>query len=181
MIKVIIATRQSCYQIEISPEFGSFSGAFLGTFDKNKKVPRYLKKNRELFGSYFGCFWQICRNSVLFWELFQRFCIIWKLFGALFDQFWNITEFSVLFSVLFPEKLRIRENSRISGAGNRSATRKSMPQFQGPIFWKLGIWAKFPEQTLKNKNATLIHALIGSIFCNKNILCDDSFKYKKYR
>jgi len=26
----------------------------------------------------------------------------------------------VLFSVLFPEKLRIRENSRISGAGNSS-------------------------------------------------------------
>ena len=25
---------QSCYQIEISPESGSFSGAFLGTFDK---------------------------------------------------------------------------------------------------------------------------------------------------
>ena len=24
------------------------------------------------------------------------------------------------------------------------ATRKSMPQFQGPIFWKLGIGAKFP-------------------------------------
>ena len=29
---------QSCRQIEISPEFGSFSGAFLGTFDKNGKV-----------------------------------------------------------------------------------------------------------------------------------------------
>ena len=28
-------TGQSCYQIEISPEFGSFSGAFWGTFDKN--------------------------------------------------------------------------------------------------------------------------------------------------
>ena len=27
----------------------------------------------------------------------------------------------MLFSVLFPEKLRIRENSRISGAGNSSA------------------------------------------------------------
>ena len=27
----------------------------------------------------------------------------------------------MLFSVLFPEKLRIRENSRISGAGNSTA------------------------------------------------------------
>jgi hypothetical protein len=34
--KMVIA--QSCRQIEISPEFGSFSGAFLGTFDKNGKV-----------------------------------------------------------------------------------------------------------------------------------------------
>ena len=33
---------QSCYQIEISPEFGSFSGAFLGTFDKNEKVLWYF-------------------------------------------------------------------------------------------------------------------------------------------
>ena len=30
--------QQSCRQIEISPEFGSFSGVFLGTFDKNGKV-----------------------------------------------------------------------------------------------------------------------------------------------
>ena len=33
---------QSFYQIEISPEFGSFVGAFLGTFDKNKKVLWYF-------------------------------------------------------------------------------------------------------------------------------------------
>ena len=32
------------------------------------------------------------------------------------------------------------------------ATRKSMPQFQGPIFW---IGAKYPNQTWKKKNATL--------------------------
>ena len=79
--------RQSCYQIEISPEFGSFSGAFLGTFDKNKKVLWYLKKKWELFGSFFGCFWQICRNSVLFRELFQCFGIIWMLFGAFLTNF----------------------------------------------------------------------------------------------
>ena len=47
---------QSCSQIEISPEFGSFSGAFLGTFDKNGKVLWHFKKNWELFWSFFGCF-----------------------------------------------------------------------------------------------------------------------------
>jgi hypothetical protein len=47
---------QISYQIEISPEFGSFSGAFLGTFDKNEKVLWYFLKIRELFGSFFGCF-----------------------------------------------------------------------------------------------------------------------------
>ena len=36
------------------------------------------------------------------------------------------------------------------------ATRKSMSQFQGPI---LRIWAKFPDQNWKNKNATFINAL----------------------
>ena len=51
------------------------------------------------------------------------------------------------------------------------ATRKSMPQFQEPIFWKHGILAKFPDQTGKNKNATLINALIGRIFWNTNNLC----------
>ena len=79
--------KQSCSQIEISPEFGSFSGAFLGTFDKNWKVLCYFSKIWELFGSFFGCFWQICRNSVLFRELFQRFRIIWKLFGAFLTTF----------------------------------------------------------------------------------------------
>ena len=39
-----------------------------------------------------------------------------EAFWGIFDQFWNSTEFSVLFS----EKLRIRENSRILGAGNSS-------------------------------------------------------------
>ena len=56
-------------------------------------------------------------------------------------------------------------------------TRKSTPQFQGPFFfWKIEIWAKFPDQTWKNKNTTLINALIVSIFWNKNILCHDTFK-----
>ena len=49
------------------------------------------------------------------------------------------------------------------------ATRKSMLQFQGPIFWKLNISAKFNNQSLKKENATLINALIGSILWNKNM------------
>ena len=49
------------------------------------------------------------------------------------------------------------------------ATRKSMPQFQGPIFWKLGIWAKIITQTWKNWNTTFINKLIWTIFRNKNI------------
>ena len=51
-----------------------------------------------------------------------------------------------------------------------------MPQFQGPIFWKLWILAKLPNQTWGKKNATLINALIRSIFCNKNISCQGTFK-----
>ena len=47
---------QSCSQIEISPEFGSFSGAFLGTFDKNGKVLCHFFLIWELFGSFFWCF-----------------------------------------------------------------------------------------------------------------------------
>ena len=56
------------------------------------------------------------------------------------------------------------------------ATRKLMPKFQGPMFWKLGIRAKFPDKLEKNKNATLIIALIGRIFWNTNISCHGNFK-----
>ena len=56
------------------------------------------------------------------------------------------------------------------------ATRKSITQFQGPRFWKHGIWAKFRDQTWKNKNATLKNALIGSIFWNKNISRHGTFR-----
>ena len=54
-------------------------------------------------------------------------------------------------------------------------TRKSMPQFQGPIFFKLRIRAKISDQTLKKQKCYLINALIGSIFWNKNISCHDTF------
>ena len=54
--KVPVECRQSCYQIEISPEFGSFSGAFLGTFDKNEKVLWYLKKIGSFSGAFLGAF-----------------------------------------------------------------------------------------------------------------------------
>ena len=43
------------------------------------------------------------------------------------------------------------------------ATKKFMHQFQGAIFWKHLIWAKFPDQTWKTKKATLMNALIESI------------------
>ena len=56
------------------------------------------------------------------------------------------------------------------------ATRKSTLQFQGPIFWKLGIGAKFPNQTGKNMDASLINTLIWSIFWNKNISCHNTLK-----
>ena len=43
------------------------------------------------------------------------------------------------------------------------ATRKSVPQFQGPIFWKLGTGKKISQPNLKKKkNATFINALIGT-------------------
>ena len=37
-----VILEQSCRQIEIYPEFGSFSGAFLDTYDKNGKVLFYF-------------------------------------------------------------------------------------------------------------------------------------------
>ena len=56
------------------------------------------------------------------------------------------------------------------------ATRKYMPQFQGPIFLETWNSSQISLPNLKkNKNATLINALIGSIFWNKNISCHDTF------
>ena len=72
---------QSCRQIEIHPEFGSFSGAFLGTYDKNGKVLCYFKKTRELFVSFCGAFDKYVEILVL------GFGIIRKLFWSVFDQF----------------------------------------------------------------------------------------------
>jgi hypothetical protein len=60
--------QQSCYQIEISPEFGSFSGAFLGTFDKNGKGLWYFKKIRKiwkLFGAFLTNF-EIAQNFLCY-------------------------------------------------------------------------------------------------------------------
>ena len=42
--------------------------------------------------------------------------------------------------------------------------------------WDLG---QISGTNLKKKNATLINALIGSIFWNKNISCNGTFKLKK--
>ena len=55
------------------------------------------------------------------------------------------------------------------------ATRKSMPQFQRPIFLETWDMSQITQPNLKKKNATLINAIIGSIFCNKNISCHDTF------
>ena len=52
--KAVAPPSQSCRQIEISPEFGSFSGAFLGVLNNNVKILCYMRKIRELFGSFFG-------------------------------------------------------------------------------------------------------------------------------
>ena len=41
---------------------------------------------------------------------------------------------------------------------------------------RMGFEANFPTKLEKKKNATLINALIGSIFWNKNISCHDTFK-----
>ena len=57
------------------------------------------------------------------------------------------------------------------------ATRKSMPQFQGPVFLETWDLSQISWPNLKNKNATLINALIGNIFWNKNISCHDTFKW----
>ena len=59
---------------------------------------------------------------MLFRELLGPFGSMRKLFGVFLSHFENSTEFSVLFSVLFPEKLRIWENSRILGVGNSSGS-----------------------------------------------------------
>ena len=51
-----------------------------------------------------------------------------------------------------------------------------MPQFQGHIFRKNWDLSNISCPNLNKKNATLINALIGSIFRNKNISCLGTFK-----
>ena len=101
-----------------------------------------LSRIRELFGSFFGCFWQICRNSVLFRELFQRFGIIWKLFGAFLTNF----EIAQNFLCYFLEnsefgrnpKFREKGTALISGA---TLSRLLLFSFKkNSICWLLEIW-----------------------------------------
>ena len=60
------------------------------------------------------------------------------------------------------------------------ASRKSMPQFQQPFFF-LETWdlSQISRPNMKNKNATIINALIGSIFWNKNISCYETIRSAK--
>ena len=58
-VAVAAVRNQRCLQIEISTEFGSFSGAFLGTFDKNKKVLWYFLKK---MGAFWELFWVLLIN-----------------------------------------------------------------------------------------------------------------------
>ena len=73
----------------------------------------------------------------------------------------------------------IQSNKEINDKVNYS-NMEIYAQFQAPIFWKLWIWAKFWDQTWKNKTATLINALIGSIFWNKDISCHHTIKRSQH-
>ena len=75
---------QSCYQIEISPEFGSFSGAFLGTFEKKtKKFFGILEK----FGSFLGAFLGAFHKYVEILCYFGSFFNVLVSFGSFLGRF----------------------------------------------------------------------------------------------
>ena len=79
--------QQSCYQIEISPEFGSFSGAFLGTFDKKqKKVLRYFEKFGSFLGAFLGAFDKYVEILCYFGSFFNVLVSFGSFLGV-FDQF----------------------------------------------------------------------------------------------
>ena len=111
---------QSCSQIEISPDFGSFSELYWVLLTKTKKFCGIFKTIGSFSGAFLGASDKYVELLCYFGSFFNVLVSFGSFLGR-FDQFWNSTEFSVLFSVLFPEKLQIRENSRISGAGNSTA------------------------------------------------------------
>ena len=62
---------------------------------------------------------------MLFQELLGLIGSMRKIFGGVLSHFENSTAFCVLLCVLFPEIPRIREISRISGAGDSSVLHNS--------------------------------------------------------
>ena len=84
---VSVLGEQSCYQIEISPEFGGFSGAFLGTFDKKrKKLWYFLKKS----GAFQELLWVLFDKYVEILCYFRSFFNVLVSFGSFFGRFWPI-------------------------------------------------------------------------------------------
>ena len=92
---------QSCCQIEIHPEFGSFLGAFLGTFNKKGKDLCHFKKFGSFSGAFLGAFDKYVEILCYFRELFQRFGSIRKLFGVFLTNFENSTEIMCYFLCYF--------------------------------------------------------------------------------
>ena len=102
---------------ELFPEWNlSRIRVLFGVLLTKRKIFVVFKKIWELFGIFFGCFWQICSNSVLFWELFQRFVIIWKLFGAFLTNFEIAQNFLCYFLCYF---LKNSEFGRTPDFGSR--------------------------------------------------------------
>ena len=70
----------------------------------------------------------------------------------------------------------IQSNKGINAKGNQSNKEIHAPVSGTNFFGNLGFELNFPTKLEKNKNATLMNALIGSIFWNKNISCHNTFK-----
>ena len=84
---------QRCCQIEISPEFGSYLGAFwLLLPNKNGKVLCNFFKIGIFLEDFLGAFDKYLEILCFFRELFQCFSSIWKLFWAFLTNFENSTE-----------------------------------------------------------------------------------------
>ena len=77
---------QSCRQIEIYPEFRSFSGAFLGTYDKNGNflcVCFFI----FLIGSFLGAFLGAFDKYVEIMCYFGSFSKVLVAFGSFLERF----------------------------------------------------------------------------------------------
>ena len=81
-IKIITPWTQSCPQIGIYPEFGSFLGAFLGRFQSCHCSVKHFSKNS---GAFRELFLKKDKNSLQFSELLVPFGSMWRLFGCVFS------------------------------------------------------------------------------------------------